>query len=76
MLLTRVLLADVEFPEMHRRQSRRPSLRPGFEEEGVTFSSVVALPGVAKGGQQEHVEAVVFCGAQCYPEYMLELEYG
>jgi len=75
MLLVRVVLADSEYPVGRMWGCRRPSLRPGMEEVGVTYSSVLAVPGRANDGSQDHVEAVVFAGSQCYPEYLIELAW-
>jgi hypothetical protein len=47
MLLVRMVIADSRYPVGKMKGCRRASLRPGMEEEGVTYSSVLVVPGSA-----------------------------
>lgn len=74
--LCRVLLCDPAYTKIAMKGERRPPLRPGLGAAGVTYSSVVALPGVANYGKQGHAEVVTFDKAQIYPEYLLNLTWS
>jgi hypothetical protein len=47
MLLVRMVIADSDYPVGKMTGCRRASLRPGMEEVGVTYSSVLVVPGSA-----------------------------
>jgi hypothetical protein len=47
MLLVIIVLADSEYPVGKMKGSRRASLQSGTEEVGVTYSSVLVVPGSA-----------------------------
>lgn len=69
LLLCRVTMGwALATKEQHKNQ-RRPPDNPALRKR--PFDSIFAQSGVARAGQQEHNEFVVFDRNQVYPEYMI-----
>eukprot|EP00929_Paragymnodinium_shiwhaense_P103828 TRINITY_DN67626_c0_g1_i1.p1 TRINITY_DN67626_c0_g1~~TRINITY_DN67626_c0_g1_i1.p1 ORF type:complete len:1187 (-),score=127.22 TRINITY_DN67626_c0_g1_i1:64-3624(-) len=71
LLLCRVTLGVSFEPLSQLKGQRRP---PRHRDGDAFFDSVVAVPRQARGGQQKHYEAVIFKGAQAYPEFLMRFD--